>query len=477
MLFNSYIFIFFFLPITLVSYFGLNHVHKYNMAKCILVIASLIFYGYNEPSYVLIILSSVVLNYFCFLSMNKFPKIKNYILFIGIVANISVLGYFKYVDFLLVNINALMGSSFSYLNIALPLGISFFTFQQISFLVDSYSGECCCESFLDYILFVTFFPQLVAGPIVSHHEMLPQFAAEENKKINYEKMTMGVQAFTLGLFKKVVIADNFGRFVNQGYSILQNLNSFEAILTIISYTIQIYYDFSGYCDMATGIAWMFNIDLPINFQSPYKAVTILDFWKRWHITLTRFLTKYIYIPLGGNRKGNYRTYFNIFVVFLVSGIWHGAGYTFILWGILHGIANILCRVFKEYVDKIPKWINWLITFSFVNCTWVIFRAENLDQVFLLFSRIFAGGISIGEELRYTITQVMLVDIPYQILPLTIVLSGYSALCILGSIVCDNTIAIVQKRVFNLRMLVLCVVAMLISMLSLSGVSSFLYFNF
>lgn len=477
MLFNSYIFILCFLPVTLLCYFGLNKLKCFTAAKLSLVMASLIFYGYNNPSYVLVILSSIVVNYFIFLLMQHYPFVKKYVLTIGVIANIVLLGYFKYFDFLIANINQLSGSSFDYLNIALPLGISFFTFQQVSFLVDSSRGECSCESFVDYILFVTFFPQLVAGPIVSHDEMIPQFASKENNHLNYENLAKGLQAFSMGLFKKVVVADNFGKIVAFGYANVPTLNTFESALTILAYTIQIYYDFSGYCDMATGIAWMFNIELPMNFNSPYKATTIVDFWKRWHITLTRFLTKYVYIPLGGNRKGVARTYINIFLVFLVSGIWHGAGYTFILWGILHGLANILCRLFQKKVDRIPKWINWCMTFLFVNLTWVVFRAESLEQAVLLISRVFSGGITLNDSLQYTLRQLMILHLPYQFIPFRVLLVGYSVLTVAVSVFCKNTNQVIVENNCRIRRLVLCYGLLFFSLLSLNGVSTFLYFNF
>ena len=274
---------------TLLVYFGLNRLKKYNAAKLSLVLASLIFYGYNEITYVFVILSSILVNYLGCVMLRRFTWFRKAIVVIGVIANIALLGYFKYFDFLLENINALTGSEFSYLNLALPLGISFFTFQQLSYLIDAGRGQCTSHSFLDYILFVTFFPQLVAGPIVSHDEMLPQFASRENKKMDADNFSMGIQAFSIGLFKKVMVADNFGKIVTYGYGHIHVLNSIEAILTILAYTIQIYFDFSGYCDMATGIGLMFNIKLPVNFDSPYKARTIVEFWKRWHKTLTRFL--------------------------------------------------------------------------------------------------------------------------------------------------------------------------------------------
>ena len=451
MLFNSYIFILFFLPVVLTAYFMLNRFGRFLAAKGVLIIASLFFYGYSEPSYVPIILLSIGANYLICMLIRKLQDRAKALVVLGIVLNLGLLGYFKYFDFLLENINNLTKSSFDYLQLALPLGISFFTFQQISYLIDTAKGECKHEGFLDYVLFVTFFPQLVAGPIVSHDEILPQFASEENKKLDYSNLAIGIRAFSIGLFKKVIIADNFGKIVSFGYGNIPTLNSLEAVLTILAYTIQIYFDFSGYCDMATGIGLMFNIKLPANFNSPYKATTIVEFWKRWHITLTRFLTKYVYIPLGGNRKGKVRTYINILIVFFASGLWHGAGYT--------------------------HWINWIITFVFINLTWVVFRAESVDQAWKLICRITAGGFGIHAELAETMLQPTLINIPAQIIPLLWVVLGYTVLVLAVALFAKNTNKIIENQKQTGWTLASTYVLFLLSVLSLSGVSTFLYFNF
>ena len=265
----------------------------------------------------------------------KYSNWKKAIFIIGLLSNIGILFYYKYMGFFIQNINVLFKTNFLITKLLLPLGISFFTFQQLSYVIDSYLGRVKTYSFRQYVLFVTFFPQLIAGPIVLHDEIIPQFKNIDKKTFNWNNFSEGLMAFSFGMAKKVIIADSFGNVVNYGFANLAGLDSTNAIFTMLSYTIQIYFDFSGYCDMATGIAKMFNIDLPINFNSPYKALSITEFWKRWHITLTRFLRTYIYFPLGGNRKGQCRTYLNLFIVFLVSGLWHGANYTFIVWGILH----------------------------------------------------------------------------------------------------------------------------------------------
>ena len=233
--------------------------------------------------------------------------------------------------------------------------------------------------FLNYCLFVTFFPQLIAGPIVHHKEMMPQFANVRNKIINYKNIALGLFIFSIGLFKKVVIADSFAVWATNGFDKATTLNLFEAWATSLSYTFQLYFDFSGYCDMAIGAALLFNIKLPINFNSPYKALNIQDFWRRWHITLSRFLRDYIYIPLGGNRKGKLRTYANLMATFIIGGIWHGAGWTFVFWGFLHGVALVIHRIWSELGFKMNKILAWFITFNFINITWVFFRAKDWDD--------------------------------------------------------------------------------------------------
>lgn len=476
-LFNSYEFIFLFLPATVFVYYFFNRIKKYTLAKASLILASLFFYGYNNVFYIGVMLSSILVNYLCYLLIQRHQKRKKMIVAAGVIFNLALLGYFKYFDFLLLNLNMLAGTQFDYLDIALPLGISFFTFQQISFLLDSGAGTCRCADFIDYMLFVTFFPQLVAGPIVTHDEIIPQLESKENKTIDASNLMKGVQAFSIGLCKKVLIADFFGKIVAFGYQNIPNLNTLEASLTILAYTIQIYFDFSGYCDMATGIALLFNVQLPANFNAPYKATNIIDFWKRWHITLTRFLTRYVYIPLGGNRKGTTRTYINILLVFLISGFWHGAGYTFLLWGLLHGIANVFTRVFMDAINKVPRWICWCFNFAFLNITWTIFRAESMAQAVELICRVFSGGFMISDDLQYQLRQMMIVDIFSQDVPFRFVLTGFSAAAVLGTLCCRNTNEIINRQSKSIWMLAGCCILFVLSVMSLAGVSTFLYFNF
>ena len=395
MLFNSYEFIFAFLPITFFIYFYLNHKRLTIASKGFLVFSSLFFYSWWNIAYLPLILISMLFNYVIGNSLNKeivenkksFSK--KSILIFGIVSNIALLAYFKYADFFIENFNFAIGTNVNLLHLVLPLAISFFTFQQVAYLVDSYRGETKEYDFLNYALFVTFFPQLIAGPIVHHKEMMPQFDNKRNMVKNYRNIALGLFIFSIGLFKKVVIADTFAVWATAGFDTATTLNFFEAWATSLSYTFQLYFDFSGYTDMEIGISLLFNIKLPINFNSPYKATNIQDFWRRWHITLSRFLRDYIYIPLGGNKKGSFRTYSNLLATLVIGGFWHGAGWTFLFWGFLHGIALVIHRLWSNLGFKMWTWLAWLITFNFVNIAWVFFRAKEWDDAVKVLGSMFS----------------------------------------------------------------------------------------
>ena len=383
MLFNSYEFIFFFLPLSFFIYFFLLSRRLVTGAKGFLIFTSLFFYSWWNIAYLPIILTSMLFNYVVGNVLNcKFKKVqvhKKSLLAFGVIANIGLLGYFKYTDFFIENVNSVFDASVPLLHLALPLAISFFTFQQIAYLVDSYRGETHEYNFLNYALFVTFFPQLIAGPIVHHKEMMPQFSSRWNLVKNYRNIAMGLFIFAIGLFKKVVIADTFAKWVNYGFDDTETLHFLEAWITSLSYSFQLYFDFSGYTDMAIGAALLFNIKLPINFNSPYKATSIQDFWRRWHITLSRFLKEYVYILLGGNKKGNFKTYNNLMATFIIGGIWHGAGWTFLFWGFLHGMAIIIQKIWQQLGFKMHTILAWFITFNFVNIAWVFFRAKEWED--------------------------------------------------------------------------------------------------
>ena len=490
MLFNSYIFILLFLPLCLVGYFTLNHFKLNKLAQVFLFGMSLWFYGYFNPSYLIILLISIVFNYLCYKGMDLSKSLLTHkvILITGLIINIGILFYFKYFDFFLANVNNLFKADFPLQNILLPLGISFFTFQQISFIVDAYKKETPHYNFIDYACFVTFFPQLIAGPIVMHQKLIPQFMDSTKKTFQWENMSRGIYMFVLGLSKKVLLADTLGKAVNWGYASIDYLNSTDVIIIMLSHTLQIYFDFSGYCDMAIGIARMFNLDLPLNFNSPYKAKNIAEFWDRWHMTLTQFLTKYIYIPLGGNRKGTIRTYINIFLVFLISGFWHGANWTFVLWGISHGILMIYTKALKKYLDKIPTFINWIFTFLFINVTGVIFKANTIHDAIKILQIGFSGQFVRMNQGLAACVHTAESPFIYKIVSAVINLPSSDTVTewfILSVIIISMIILALKKNSYERmldfkptfsKLLITCMLFMW-CLVSLGGVSTFLYFNF
>ncbi len=485
MLFNSYIFVLFFLPVTIIGYFSLNHFRLNRIAMIFLLGMSLWFYGYFNYYYLSIMVVSIIANFLFYKAIGRFASkkiLKRAIAFIAIVLNVGALFYFKYFDFFVENINAVFQTDFALRNILLPLGISFFTFQQISFVIDAYKGEIPDYNFVNYACFVTFFPQLVAGPIVTHDELVPQFADLSKKRFNWNNFSPGLYAFALGLSKKVLIADVLGNIANWGYSNIKELDSISALIVVLAYTVQIYFDFSGYSDMAIGMGKMLNIDLPINFNSPYKALTINEFWSRWHMTLTRFFTRYIYIPLGGNRKGEIRTYINIMIVYLVSGIWHGANWTFIFWGVCHGLFCVISRRFKKQFDQIHPALNWCLTFGFVNLMWIFFRADSIGDAFTIIRKICSVNIvGIPQEL---INTVMTAEWEFLAQKITF-LGEHSVLILLAYIIIPLIATLGMKNVHEKmqsmkpRITTSFVTACLLTLciISFAGVSTFLYFNF
>lgn len=392
MLFNSLPYIFCFLPVTVIVYYLLLKNRLVLFSKVWLVIASVAFYSWWDPKYTTLLLASMLINFALGSSFNakifETQTKRKALLIFSVAFNILVLGYFKYMNFFIDNVNWVLHTHIEISKIVLPLGISFFTFTQIAYLVDAYKKEAKEYDFLSYMLFVTFFPHLIAGPILHHKEMMPQFDDVKRKVLRYKNLILGLFLFTIGFFKKVYLADTFSVYVAQGFNSTSELSMFEGIIAMLSYTFQIYFDFSGYTDMALGSAKMLNIDLPLNFNSPYKAVSVQDFWKRWHITLSRFLRDYIYIPLGGNRKGELRTYTNLLTTMLIGGLWHGASWLFVLWGLMHGIAQCIHKLYLKTNIKIPKFIAVLITFIFINLSWVVFRAENTDMALKIYKSIF-----------------------------------------------------------------------------------------
>ena len=526
MLFNSYIFIFLFFPLCLLGFYGLRKVNS-TWAKVWLIGFSLWFYGYFNIRYLCIMIFSILLNYGAYRLMmrveSKAGKVasaaetslflnKKTILITGVSANLLLLFYFKYFDFFIENMNAVFGTSVALRNIVLPLGISFFTFQQISFLADTYRGELKECSFVDYALFVSFFPQLIAGPIVTHDEMLPQFKEIGTTRFDEDKFCRGLFIFILGMGKKVLIADTFGVAVDAGYSMIEQLGSIDAVLVMLFYTLQLYFDFSGYCDMAIGIGKMMGIEIALNFNSPYKACNIIDFWKRWHITLSRFFTKNIYIPLGGNRRGNARMYANLFLVFFFSGLWHGAGWNYILWGVMHGVLYCVTRWWQKRAKRetaenesmaianavqdtkvsgktkiaytIIRTCKVALTFLYVNAAWVFFRSESIGQAVDLFHRMFTGGIALPQKVIYDAFNLDEFWYVMKVLHLTdhhfsnyILMIIFTVVILFVTFFGKNVHEMAKKWKMSWISAVSLAVVFIWCVVSLSGVSTFLYFNF
>jgi len=360
MLFNSLPYIFVFLPLVLCVYFCLNRLQFTRSAKYWLVLASLFFYSWWNPKYLPLILTSITLNFL--MGRLLIRSRRRSLLFAGLVFNLGLLIYYKYTTFIIQNINLLLHTAYNPGPIVLPLAISFFTFLQIAYLVDCYQQKVKSTDFIDYSLFVTFFPHLIAGPLVHHSELIPQFSMPENKQVNWNNFYTGLCVFFIGLFKKVVIADTFAIWANAGFDASVPLTFYDAWGSSLSYTLQLYFDFSGYGDMAVGASLLFNIRLPWNFNSPYKATNIQDFWRRWHITLSRWLRNYLYIPLGGNRYGSFRTGVNLFLTFLLGGLWHGANWTFVICGAMHGLGAVAHKAWQSMGLKMSALAGWLVTF-------------------------------------------------------------------------------------------------------------------
>ncbi|WP_078431930.1 MBOAT family O-acyltransferase [Metabacillus halosaccharovorans] len=494
MLFNSFEYIFFFLPIVLFIYFYLNHKKLLSIAKLWVLLASLFFYSWWNIIYLPLMLSSILFNYFIgiLLTSNRLKKKKKMTLIIGILSNIFLLGYFKYSNFFISNINHIFHTNFHLLKIALPLAISFFTFQQIAYLVDSYRKETKEFDFLSYGLFVTFFPQLIAGPIVHHKEIMPQFNNLRNKVFNYKNQAIGVFIFSIGLFKKVILADTFSIWATEGFDTLEKLSFIEGWVTSLSFTFQIYFDFSGYMDMAMGAALLFNIRLPINFNSPYKGLNIQDTWNRWHMTLGQFLYKYIFMPLnkyllksvfkplGLKKYVRLRTYISLLLLFLISGIWHGAGWTFIFWGFLHGTATVLHHIWKTFGIKMNKVIAWLLTFNFINFTMIFFRAQDFhDAIKVIKGMIGLNGLILPEAFSSILDGPTLDLIKYGEIPLTGVSNAIKYILVAFTLILcfKNSNELMEKFKPSWQTFIFTIVLFIYSVLHISKVSEFLYFNF
>ena len=417
MLFNSYIFILLFLPLVVAHYHLLHRAGLNRSAVAFLVFASLFFYGWWNPIYLALLLALIVANYGAVCVLIRIPierqTLRKSAMIASVAGNLLVLAYFKYANFFVANIDTLTGANFALATILLPLGISFSTFQKISLLVDTYQGKVKTLNFLDYVLFVSFFPQLIAGPIVHHSEIMPQF--QKRRRIAAETIALGAIIFSIGLFKKVLLADSLALYATPEFNAASAgavLSAAAAWTGALAFTLQLYFDFSGYSDMAIGAGLLFGIRLPINFSSPYKAVNIIDFWRRWHITLSRFLRDYLYVPLGGNRHGAKRRYVNLFLTMLLGGFWHGAAWTFILWGALHGayliinhgLSTMRGRLGGVFVkpNTAARPAGRVVTFLAVVVGWVFFRSDDFDAaIVMLLGMSGANGLGIGTNVGQT----------------------------------------------------------------------------
>ena len=504
MIFNSYIFILFFLPLALVGYFALN---KYCGGKngqaglWWLLGLSLFFYAYDIPVFLILLLISTVVNYGIsrVITTLKAKKEKNVsqqkiLMVLGIILNLAPLAYFKYGDFFVDSIEDFFHAEWN-VEVALPLGISFYTFLQIAYLVDCYREEKGFDyTFLEYAVYTVFFPKITMGPIVLHGEVIPQFRDSSKKALDYNNLSQGLYLFALGLGKKVLLADTLAKFVNAGFENLYAINTMTALVTALSYTLQLYFDFSGYCDMAVGIARMMNIELPYNFNSPYKAKSISEFWDRWHRTLTRFFTRYVYIPLGGSRKGNIRTYANTIIVFLLSGLWHGAEWNFVFWGLLHGIFMTIEKIGKDVglgfkkLTGIPRkmidCVKWLYTFAAVNFMWIFFRAKDMEQAELFLTRLGSGGWKVQEYIANIFNDLIEIRLLKRLgleslleASMDVTIWGVLIALVLGVVFLKNTQEKMVSGKYNWMRSVVTAVLIVWCVVSLSDISVFLYFNF
>ncbi len=456
MLFNSYAFIGVFLPLVLILFYFFRKLPK--IALALLMFASLAFYSYWDIRFLPILLVSIAFNFSIGRLIINNRELAKIFLLVGVAGDLLLLGYFKYMNFFISNYNDIFQGAVSPFDLILPLGISFFTFTQIAFIVDAYRGEIEEFDLLTYSLFVTFFPHLIAGPILYHKNIIPQFYDAKTFAVSHENIARGLCYFIIGLFKKVVIADSISPWVKIVFDNPASATFTDAWIGALSYTFQLYFDFSGYSDMAIGLGLMLNIRLPINFNSPYKALSIREFWKRWHITLSEFLKNYLYIPLGGNRGHHIR---NILITMLLGGLWHGAGWTFVVWGGLHGLYISVNHIWSRLDISLPKTLCWMITFISVVVAWVFFRASSLTDGLNIVGNMFGFGADhvpmiSGVKLRIELTWLLLL------------LIGISL---------PNTQQVVEKIRPNLKFAVAAAILFWFCLLRLNNVSEFLYFQF
>ena len=483
MLFNSYIFIFIFLPLALAGWYELNRIKAYRIAEAFLCLMSLWFYGWFNVSYLALIVVSILGNYLISLGFHKGVLGRKITLTAGLFLNLGLLFYFKYYDFFISNINVVFKSDLDLKHILLPLGISFFTFQQLSYIIDRSRGEAQHYDLLDYTAYVTFFPQLIAGPIVLHTEFMPQFKDPGNRRFNADGFYEGVISFVIGLGKKVLLADTLAMIVNHGFDNYLLLDSTTTIAVMLAYFLELYFDFSGYSDMAIGLGLMFGIRLPLNFDSPYKSASLKELWTRWHMTLTRFMTRYVYIPLGGSRKGKVRTLVNVFIVFVLSGLWHGAAWTYVVWGIATGIIVVWDNISPV---KLPKKLGIIMTDITFGLLLIPFRSENLQVAGCMFKNLIKGYTGNLTRFAGEVMNMPELYIPMQVVERvapdkTSVINVIMLIMLLAVgvfVVTRKNAAYIRTECREKRYLPVCLALIFAySVISLSQVSTFIYFNF
>ena len=480
MQFNSFQYILLLLPVTVILYYLANRI-SYTLGKIIIIVSGIVFYAWTDVKTSVVFLLSILVNYaFAKISVRKKTGV---FLMIPVAINVLMLFWFKYTNFAIHNINRIFGTGIADLDILLPVGISFFTFQQIAYIVSAYRGDIKDISLIDYLAFILYFPKLLMGPLMEPADFMEQINDSTGKRINPDNIAYGIQAFSFGLFKKVMLADILARPVSWAYEHIHEATAMDWILVTLFASLELYFDFSGYCDMAVGSSLMLNIKLPINFDSPFKALSIRDFWKRWHISLTGFFTKYIYIPLGGSRRGKLRTYLNIMIIFLISGLWHGAAWTFILWGALHGILMIIDRIFGKEEEKVFVPVRWMMTTVVFCLLFLLFRSESVGQFITIMRTILSGQsteISDGiiwsfylKEIPFLSDLLHLGSLPERIrgLWMGIYILGSMSICLVP----ENNYRNLEKK--SPVSMVLAAIAFAWGLISIGSESVFLYFNF
>lgn len=460
MLFNSYIFIFAFLPIVFIGYFLLNKLDLIKTSKYFLLGSSIFFYGYFDIKYVPLLIGSMIFNFY-FGKLLSEKKNKIY-LTIGIISNVALLSYFKYTDFFIKNFNWAFNSDMDLMNIILPIGISYFTFQQIAFLVDSYRGETKEYDFLNYGLFITFFPQLLMGPIIHHKDVIPQFENKINLNINWNNIALGLFIFSIGLAKKTLLGDPLTNYAEYAFSNYEKLTMIETWYASLSFLLSYYFDLSGYADMAIGIGKMFNINIPKNFNSPYKARNFADYWQRWHITLSKFLGDYVYKSLGGNKKLVHIMYLNIMITFLVSGFWHGAGWTFVVWGLLNGLFVVIAHIMKKANIMLNLYLAWFLMFFGLMVTRILFVSDGFEQAWFMILNLFNINNLRFDNLIY-------ID--------PILQSIYLIVALYVCLGFKNSLEIAEKFETNIKYGIYTIVLFTLSLFTFSNAKVFLYFQF